>query len=610
MITNTYFHFKHDDKSLTITSGGEARIDPKLTAHDALQLILNSENKIPLQNSTSFSIQEISQTIFDQYRVKYNNRCFLCKWIDSIKEACGVETELTKLQILKEKVSSVFNSSLLDDGISKSEEPVGANYSLDESEKLIESNSSSSLEINALSTNEKIYIKEILLNFKEDEIFNIENLTEEAQNYWINDLWMSPGAVEYLLNKGMSANIEDSENCLPILRAVHLCDNATSFYNKNIIELLLKNEAKVDEKNFQGKTSLHVVARLGFQEIMTLLLEHGANIEARDNDYCTPLHVAAYCGSLNSIKFLLANDANVLANRNGQASSEIARYEGGWPAVGDFLYQEEQKKRIENEKKNPTPYVFSGRLPPNYNSGKKRIKKSEAKQNIVANSSEVMSTKTGRCHTKLHSFLENPLQLTDHIIELLDKGINIESKNLKGETPFHIAVKHDYEEMVNILLEYGGNIEALDDEEKTPFLTAACHAKPSTLQFLLDLKANKDARTKNGLTALHLAALHGNLENVNFLLENKIVDIEEKDYKAQTPLHQAVQEKLKDLTYDGEIIPQHNLAVIRALILELRANINAQDNEGRTPLAIAIKRGNETVANLLIELGADTETSD
>ena len=57
------------------------------------------------------------------------------------------------------------------------------------------------------------------------------------------------------------------------------------------------------------------------------------------------------------------------------------------------------------------------------------------------------------------------------IEELLNKGIDLESRDMFGQTPLHCAVNRgsdDNVDVVNMLIKSGANIEARDQRNKTP----------------------------------------------------------------------------------------------------------------------------------------------
>jgi ankyrin repeat protein len=105
------------------------------------------------------------------------------------------------------------------------------------------------------------------------------------------------------------------------------------------------------------------------------------------------------------------------------------------------------------------------------------------------------------------------------------------------------------------------------------------------------LKDNPDlalSRDNFGMTPLHWAAAGGHRNTVELLLANR-ADVNAQDNAGETPLHLAAKGH-KD---------------VAELLLANRANVNAQDNAGETPLHLAAEDHFEDVAELLLAKQAD-----
>ena len=113
-----------------------------------------------------------------------------------------------------------------------------------------------------------------------------------------------------------------------------------------------------------------------------------------------------------------------------------------------------------------------------------------------------------------------------------------------------------------------------------------CKANP-------DLDLNTLCDDTYGRTGLHLACKYGKQDVVRFLLQQKGCDLNVKDYDGFTALHYSCSSKSDDIANQlTNLLLNQDAAA--------RANVNAQDNNGRTPLHLAINVGNfETVKALL-----------
>lgn len=104
---------------------------------------------------------------------------------------------------------------------------------------------------------------------------------------------------------------------------------------------------------------------------------------------------------------------------------------------------------------------------------------------------------------------------------LLKNGASIEEPGYYGRTPFMIAALANNIEKMNLLLNKGANINATDKEGKTA-LHIASFTNPKLIKQLIDAGADLNLKDKDGNTAMHLAASWGRLDSIKILLENKI----------------------------------------------------------------------------------------
>jgi ankyrin repeat protein len=187
-------------------------------------------------------------------------------------------------------------------------------------------------------------------------------------------------------------------------------------------------------------------------------------------------------------------------------------------------------------------------------------------------------------------------------------GLNMYSKNERGETALHLAAIYGKTNAIHMLLEKGASVNVVTANNKTPLHLALenGHGQIANLLTEKNLKhywSRKNVKTaetstekrtflvdfenKNELR-LHLAVYSGNAKRVKFLIEHgEIVDSVTNMH--ETPLHVAAIKGNAD---------------IAELLIEQGASVNAVTTDNQTPLHRAAHYGNLETAQLLIEKGA------
>ena len=175
------------------------------------------------------------------------------------------------------------------------------------------------------------------------------------------------------------------------------------------------------------------------------------------------------------------------------------------------------------------------------------------------------------------------------------------------------------------------NHNTIDDEikeinEKKTLIKAARNQNVILVQSILKIGADVNVQDENGSTPLHIVSENGNAPIADLLLRfGAKVNIQNS--KNETPIyfavinrHFEVVEKLlangADLNVEDEpllhlaidkYIGQPNLQIVKKLI-DYGANIETQDQDGRSPLRLALVQKNDQIIKLLLMNGAEFST--
>ncbi|XP_046827551.1 85/88 kDa calcium-independent phospholipase A2 [Vespa crabro] len=168
----------------------------------------------------------------------------------------------------------------------------------------------------------------------------------------------------------------------------------------------------------------------------------------------------------------------------------------------------------------------------------------------------------------------------DIILTIKGLSNSLNSRNIDGYTPLHIACMNDEPECVKALLLIGAdvNIPPSDGQPSSPgYVGDFLHNKPNVLY-------SEDMRF--GGTPLHWS--HSR-PVVNALIEHH-VDIDAVNFQGRTALHVMVIRKRLDCV---------------VALLSHMASVNKVDQDGNTPLHLAVSSGTIAIVQVLIGFGAD-----
>lgn len=380
-------------------------------------------------------------------------------------------------------------------------------------------------------------------------------------------------------------------------------------------DVLLDPETLVDLPDSCGETPLHACAANDSVEVAAILIEAGADLEALcslddEEPVCednaegdeaavgkvvrkwTPLHLAASRDSGGVVELLLGARANVAACVSGVQGAHTPLHEAAAASATKAA----------------------------------RILAPTAAAAVVDLASLFVAD-GNKLSVQLPTLEETP-QAVDENGDSVKWARFLDPLNAKcgpnNSTPLHVAAENDSAGVVTALLDANADPCTEDEQGDTALHCAVLYGAPNALSVLLERGASVMAANFHGEIALHHLAEYGideetpwpvgisdavikrhfgRSDRMRELLLAALKDqghlIAALDYKAAassggTPLHAAVRHG-----HPGA------LHAVR-LLAESRANLEAIDAEGRTPMAVAMRyhgRGSRVVAALK-ELGA------
>ncbi|KAF3000582.1 hypothetical protein E8E14_006883 [Neopestalotiopsis sp. 37M] len=153
----------------------------------------------------------------------------------------------------------------------------------------------------------------------------------------------------------------------------------------------------------------------------------------------------------------------------------------------------------------------------------------------------------------------------------------VQASNHGNTSPLHLAIHEGKKEMVEKMLVEVDDVNLPDRSGMTPLLLAARKRQSEIAQVLLAYGASTEARTRDEKTALHLCLEEDSKRGVKVtqcLLDGHPELIDLLDQEGKTALHLAV-------------LKGHQS--IASLLLERNANPDIQEENGKTPLLMAVE---------------------
>ncbi|XP_062437236.1 2-5A-dependent ribonuclease isoform X2 [Rhea pennata] len=230
-------------------------------------------------------------------------------------------------------------------------------------------------------------------------------------------------------------------------------------------------------------------------------------------------------------------------------------------------------------------------------------------QNQLEASPSSSTDTTEDLNAQLHAAVRN--EDIEKVKELLEKGVDVNSKADSGWTPLQSAV-HVSEDLVQLLLDKGADLHARKDNGGTAFIEAGIEGNVTLLELFLGLGVDINEHDDNGFTAFMEAAWYGREKALRFLYCKG----------ADVNLRRVVSEEKRKLNKGGatalmDACRQGHVSIVKTLIQDMNADLNICDNQDRNALIHALKHSdNETVesavsiGHFLLDCGVDVNSRD
>ncbi len=449
--------------------------------------------------------------------------------------------------------------------------------------------------------------------------------------------------VKTLLDAGATLDHKDEKGCTPLYWAAFYSSTevfdlilARGDYEDTVylaasrgqlekVKAFIKDGADVNAKDAFGCTVLHWAVLANSPEVAEFLIAEGVDLNAKDNTESAPITVA---NGLTMIKLLISKGADVdtKATRHKRTRLQMACSTGEKGIVEFLIGQGADIQATDDRGREPLHQAAAG--------GHVDIA-----ELLIAKGAD-LNVRAGNSATPLWEAAS--YGKADMVKFLLAKGADISVADRRGQTPLQVAKRRGHAEVVNILRQHGAtetlhgaaasgdvdtvkrwlsrgaDVNAQSETGETPLHLAAAQGRKAVVEILIEKGADVNARSRNGRTPLWLAALAGHMDLVRFLVA-KGADVNIADNRGRMPVDIARQRGRNEVV---DILSQHgaketlhgavasgNIDEVKRLISE-GADINAKNEDGRTPLHLAANRGPGDLIEFLVSHGADRNVKD
>lgn len=195
---------------------------------------------------------------------------------------------------------------------------------------------------------------------------------------------------------------------------------------------------------------------------------------------------------------------------------------------------------------------------------------------------------------------------TAKISEFLNKGFDINAMNKNGENAVNVAIASGSYNVLQFLIDNGANLNSTSDTGIPPLSQAILEYNKQAIDILLNSKKVDMYYVWGEMwtgSPLYIACSKANVYALEKMVKNGAdLKYDFSEYNAVPLMHYA-------LNYKQFIKNEEYRELIAFLVLN-KADINAKNNQGQTPLMAALKNGDIDAFNALIAGGADTLLKD
>ncbi|KAJ3495440.1 hypothetical protein NLG97_g3396 [Lecanicillium saksenae] len=399
-----------------------------------------------------------------------------------------------------------------------------------------------------------------------------------------------------------------------------LCQSIVDCDLDDVMNWLSQEGADPNQRDYTGRTPLHLAVTSSTAEIVQCLVDHGARLTARLADGKTALHLAAARGDSKMIKILMEKSISNEEEENDKQDRKRRAEKSASQAAADKSESQTAHKSDEEESGSDEE-----------DSDGELVDATETVDVVSVVTGSFVNVKDGTNEDQERAPEESEDEPDYYQIDLLAWDIPC--------SPLHVAIAEGHEHIVELLCDYGADsilpVKFLNHENAAILTLVLALSLPpekakSMAELLLRLGAMCSQADGSGCTAFHRYLKSGKSEMVDLLLTNDkaaakaaanhiLISGSSWNPKAEAPLQVAIENgdsilalKLLDIGARPEIdfdtwVKASQVATENYYSNNnnLEANKNTFKSSVEQPLLCAVRAASADVALRLIEGGAN-----
>ena len=391
---------------------------------------------------------------------------------------------------------------------------------------------------------------------------------------------------------------------------------------RDIANYLIQKNAKVNYPEDADDRPIHIAASKGHVEIVQLLINAGADINVYTEEGCGPLHTA--CRFPETALALLANGADVNhVSKLGTPLMLASRW--NCPETVKLFLQYKPKLEIMLQLKDDSYDGMTALVMAAFNGNTEIVR-------LLLEAGADINGCSQQNHCALHYAVHQ--SSTEMLRTLLEYSPSLDLVDKNGNTALHLVYGSTPVEIVRRLVNAGASPNIPNNKGNTLITRTLREKNTDVVKYLLGKKVGPkiyvDTAGGRWGSPLHLACYNESLELIKALVDyGAWVDYAVPGF-AGTPLHYVClwkdgsenKTKEQDATTnktdrnkeDKMTLTSHpeslKTEIIRYLIEEAKAKVNAKGGQFGYPLNAAFSRGTLETVKYLLEKGARNDMED